>query len=255
MVQGTEFRGKVVVVTGGSAGIGRGVAEAFALQGARIVIAGRNPEAARRAAAELTADHGAETLAAAADVSVPADCAGLIAAATERFGAVDVLVNNAAWFALIPLLDAAPEDASRMLDTNWRGPLLCGQAFARWVIGAKRKGVIVNIGSIAGARPAPGCGLYSASKAALNSLTQTMALEWTPLGVRVAAVAPGHVVTEGVLADFEAGRMDRAAMEARIPARRVAEAADIAEAVLYLASERARHVAGAVLTVDGGEGM
>ncbi|MGD0720025.1 MAG: SDR family oxidoreductase [Roseiarcus sp.] len=250
-----QFEGKSVVVTGGGAGIGRAIALAFASAGARVALAGRNLEAAEHAAAEIADATGGQTHAVRADVSRPEDCAALIEAGAARFGALDILVANAAHFALLPLLDARPEDVARFLDTNLCGPLFCGQAFARRAIAGGRTGVIVNIGSIAGARPAPGCGLYSASKAALVSLTRTMALEWGPRGVRVNAVAPGHVATPGVEADFAAGRLDRAAMIARIPAGRIAEAADIADAVLFLASARARHVVGAVLTIDGGESM
>jgi len=250
-----EFDQKVVVITGGSAGIGRAVAEAFAKGGAQVVIAGRGIEAADRAAAEIARETGAQTLAVRADVSRPSDCEALIGAAVARFGGVDILVNNAAHFALLPLLAATPEDAARFLDTNLYGALFCGQALARWAIANARAAVIVNVSSISGARPAPGCGLYSASKAALDALTRAMALEWMAKGVRVNAVAPGHVATAGVEADFASGRLDEAAMRARIPARRIADAADIADAVLFLASQKSRHVVGAILTIDGGEAL
>jgi NAD(P)-dependent dehydrogenase (short-subunit alcohol dehydrogenase family) len=250
-----EFEGKVVVVTGGSAGIGRAIAHAFGKSGAKVVAAGRNLEAASRAVVDIARATGAETLAVQADVAVPAACEALIAAAVGRFGAVDILVNNAAYFALVPLLDANAEDASRFLDTNLRGPLFCGQALARWVIAHQRTGVIVNVSSISGARPAPGCGLYSASKAALNSLTKSMALEWSAKGIRVNGIAPGHVNTEGVRGDFESGRLDYEAMMRAIPAQRIADVEDIASVVLFLASEQSRHVVGATLTIDGGESL
>ncbi len=250
-----EFSGKVAVVTGGSAGIGRAIVEAFAGQGAKVVVAGRNLDAAERVAEAVARDFTVEALAVKTDVSSPVECDALIAAAVRRFGRVDVLVNNAAWFALIPLLDASAEDAARMLDTNFRGAALLWPG-ARALDGRKREtSVIVNVSSISGARPAPGCGLYSASKAALNSLTKSMALEWAPEGIRVVGVAPGHVDTEGVRSDFATGKLDYDRLTATIPARRIAEPSDIADAVLFLSSEQARHIHGATLTIDGGEAM
>jgi 3-oxoacyl-[acyl-carrier protein] reductase len=250
-----EFEGKVVVVTGGSSGIGRGIVAAFAENGAKVVLAGRRRDAAERVAEAAALEFGAETHAVQFDASVPAQCDDLIAAAWRRFGGVDILVNNAAFFALIPLLEASAADAARMLDTNLLGPLFCAQSLARRTIESQRSSVIVNVSSISGARPAPGCGLYSASKAALNSLTKSMALEWAPLGVRVNGVAPGHVDTEGVRSDFEAGKLDYDRLTGAIPARRLADVSDVANAVLFLASEQSRHVVGATLTIDGGEAL
>jgi NAD(P)-dependent dehydrogenase (short-subunit alcohol dehydrogenase family) len=110
------------------------------------------------------------------------------------------------------------------------------------------------VSSIAAGRPAPGLGLYSATKAALDSLTRTMAVEWAGKGLlRVNAVAPGHVATAGVLQDLKTGRLDEKAVLARIPAGRIADGDDIADAVLFLCSDRARHILGQVLSVDGGE--
>jgi NAD(P)-dependent dehydrogenase (short-subunit alcohol dehydrogenase family) len=250
-----EFEGKVIVVTGGSAGIGRGIVTAFAENGAKVVVAGRRKEAAEQVANALGRDFGTETLAVQFDASVAAQCEGLIAEAWHRFGRVDVLVNNAAYFALIPILEASPADATRMVDTNLFGPLFCAQSLARRTIDSRRSSVIVNVSSISGARPAHGCGLYSASKAALNSLTKSMALEWAPKGVRVNGVAPGHVDTEGVRADFETGKLDYARLVGAIPAQRLADVSDVANAVLFLSSERSRHIVGATLTIDGGEAL
>jgi 3-oxoacyl-[acyl-carrier protein] reductase len=249
------FAGKTAIVTGGSAGIGRAIAIAFAKSGANVVIAGRNRDTAATTAADIQSACGARALALQTDVSIASECADLVDATVKAFGAVDILVNNAALFALIPLLDATSEDAERFLRTNLSGPLFCSQAMARWAIANKRTGAIVNVSSISGARPAPGCGLYSASKAALDSLTKSMALEWTGRGIRVNGVAPGHVNTEGVERDFVAGRLDREAMIRHIPAGRIADGADIADAVLFLASDKARHIDGVTLTIDGGEAL
>jgi NAD(P)-dependent dehydrogenase (short-subunit alcohol dehydrogenase family) len=252
---GAEFAGKIVVVTGGGGGIGHAIARAFAQRGAHVVVAGRNREVAEKAAETIARETKVSALALAADVSVPQQCETLIAEAVAHFGAVDVLVNNAAYFALVPLLDMEPETARRFVDTNLLGPLNCGRALARWAFGARRAATIVNVSSISGARPAPGCGLYSASKAALDSLTRAMALEWTGKGVRVNGVAPGHVNTEGVLADFAAGRLDREALIGRIPAGRIADVTEVADVVLFLSGEASRHIVGQTVTVDGGEAM
>ena len=250
-----EFAGKVAIVTGGGAGIGFAVARAFARRGASVAIAGRTKDTLTHAAAAIEDAGGREVLTIAADVADPSDCERIVARTVERFGALDVLVNNAAHFALRPLIEADAAETSRAFGVNVAGPLACARAFARWAIARGRKGAIVNVSSIAAARPSPALGLYCASKAALESLTRSMALEWTKAGLRVNAVAPGHVNTEGVLEDFRAGRLDEEAMVARIPDGRIADVDDVAEAVLFLASDRARHIVGQVLAIDGGEGL
>ena len=250
-----EFAGKVAIVTGGGGGLGHAIARAFAREGARVAITGRTQATLARSAAAIEKECGATVLSVVADVAEAEACDRMVAAAADRFGAVDILVNNAAHFAVFPLIDMDAAEAARFFAVNAIGPLNGARALAKWAIGHERSGAIVNVSSIAAGRPVPGLGLYSASKAALESLTRSMAVEWAPKGLRVNAVAPGHVTTEGVLEDFRAGRLDEAAMLAHIPDGRIADGDDIADAVLFLCSDRARHIAGHVLTVDGGEGF
>ncbi len=248
-----EFDGKVAIVTGGGAGIGYAIARAFARAGARVVIAGRTRETLTRSAAAIEKECGSTILPVVTDVAKAADCEHLIAATLEQVGAVDILVNNAALFAVLPLIEADEVEAARFFAVNALGPLNAARAFARWTIDNKRGGAIVSVSSIAAGRPALNVGLYSASKAGLDSLTRSMAVEWAGKGLRVNAVAPGHVATEGVLEDFRTGRLDEKTMLSRIPAGRIADGDDIADAVLFLCSDRARHILGQVLAVDGGE--
>jgi NAD(P)-dependent dehydrogenase (short-subunit alcohol dehydrogenase family) len=250
-----EFAGKAAIVTGGGSGLGHAIALAFARQGAGVAIAGRTRDSLARSAAAVAKACGATVLPIEADVAKPQDCERMVAAAVGRFGAVDILVNNAAAFSLLPLIDAEAAEAARFFAVNAIGALNSARALARWAIEHGRSGAIVNVSSIAAGRPVPGLGLYSASKAALESLTRSMAVEWAGKGLRVNAVAPGHVKTEGVLEDFRAGRLDEAAMLRHIPDRRIADGDDIADAVLFLCGDRARHIIGHVLTVDGGEGF
>jgi NAD(P)-dependent dehydrogenase (short-subunit alcohol dehydrogenase family) len=250
-----EFADKVAIVTGGATGIGYAIACAFAREGARVAIAGRTKDALTRAAAAIEDEYATPVLTLPADVALFGDCERMIAATVERLGSLDILVNNAALFSVLPLLEADAAEAARFFAVNAIGPLNAGRAFARWAIDHKRGGAIVNVSSIASGKPAAGLGLYSASKAALDSLTRSMAVEWAGKGIRVNAVAPGHVATEGVLADFETGRLSESAMLAHIPAGRIATGDDVADAVLFLCSRRARHILGHVLTVDGGEGF
>jgi NAD(P)-dependent dehydrogenase (short-subunit alcohol dehydrogenase family) len=249
-----EFDAKVAVVTGGGAGIGFAIARAFVREGARVAIVGRTEATLTHAARAIEEECGRPVLAVPADVAEAADCERLVATTVDKLGAVDILVNNAARFAVLPLIDADAAEAARFFAVNAIGPLNAARAFARWAIDHERGGAIVNVSSIAAGRPAPGLGLYSATKAALDSLTRTMAVEWAGKGLlRVNAVAPGHVATAGVLQDLKTGRLDEKAVLARIPAGRIADGDDIADAVLFLCSDRARHILGQVLSVDGGE--
>lgn len=233
----TSFTGRVAVVTGGTKGIGRAVAERFEAAGADVVTLARTEPA--RAVGRFVA----------ADLSSPPAIRAAFATIAEEFGRVDVLVNNAGGARPGPALEY-PEDVARAaFDLNVLGVLHAAQCM--YPLTPEHGGAsIVNIGSVAGTRPSPGTAVYAAAKAALASLTQSLALEWAPR-VRVNCVLPGPVLTEALTAYY--GGPEAAALVGRgLPMGRMAEPDDVAGACLYLASDDARHVSGAELLVHGG---
>lgn len=246
---GGQFAGKTVVITGGGTGIGRATALAFAGQGARVVIGNRD---VRRGTETVTAieQRGGIALFLPTDVAVAADVEQLMKTASARFGSLDVLFNNAGAFGpLGPLatLDVAALD--QVYATNVRGVFL-GLKWALDLMLAQGHGTIVNNASTTGLRNATlGVSLYAAAKAAVISLTRSAALEYAERGIRINAVAPGRIATE-MLIHAGGGNAERFA--ATLPMRRLGTPEEVAEAVLWLASDAAAFVTGHVLAVDGG---
>ena len=231
----------LALVTGGSGDIGRAVAEALIRDGMTAAILDRDGAAVDRAAAET----GATGLV--ADVTDE----GAVTSVLDRLGATpDVVVNVAGIGRFAPLLDLALADFRRVLDVNLTGAFIVGRAAARGMA-ARGSGSIVNVTSIAALSPGPGSGAYPASKAGLAKLTEMMALEWGPLGIRVNAVAPGFV-DAGISTPFYADPEIRRLRSGAVPSRRLGTAAEVADAVAWLASDRAAYVNGHHLVVDGG---
>jgi NAD(P)-dependent dehydrogenase (short-subunit alcohol dehydrogenase family) len=241
----TELAGKVCVVTGGGRGIGAAIAERFTAEGGRVAILDRDGDLARATAARLDAR--------AYEVDV-ADEAGVIAAA-ERVGAdlggVDVLVNNAGIGRLGPSMTFPLADWQASLDVMATGVFLCSREFGK-ALRARGGGAIVNISSINGLVAFPMRLAYSAAKAAVVSMTKVLATEWAGYGIRVNAVAPGNTKTEMVQEAIDQGLIDVDAYLDHTPLRRLAQPAEIAEAVLYLACDRSRYLTGQVIAPDGG---
>jgi NAD(P)-dependent dehydrogenase (short-subunit alcohol dehydrogenase family) len=242
------FAGAVVVVTGGSRGMGRAMVQAFAARGASLVIASRKIEACRELAEQVGAEHGVTALPVACNVSRWADCDALVEAAYDAFGRVDVLINNAGLSPLYPSLDEVPEALfDKVLGVNLKGPFRLSAAIGTRMAAAGG-GAIINISSIAAIRPGPSELPYAMAKAGLNTMTEGLAQAFGPR-VRVNAVQAGPFRTDistawspEVVATFE-----RSAALGRI-----GEPEEVVPAVLHLASSDASYTTGAVLRVDGG---
>jgi NAD(P)-dependent dehydrogenase (short-subunit alcohol dehydrogenase family) len=240
----------VVLVTGALTGIGRATAIAFAEEGARIVISGRH-DAEGQALVEELRKIGQEAEFVRADVGREEEVRNLIDKVVARFGRLDVAVNNAGTEGKRgPVTEQTPESYAAAFDTNVLGTLLCMKHELR-VMQPQGSGSIINLSSTLGERGAPGASLYAASKHAIEGLTQVAALEAAAFGVRVNAVAPGPVDTE-LLSRFS-GTADRKAAIAGVPLKRIAKPAEIANAIVWLGSDKASFVTGQILGVDGGK--
>jgi NAD(P)-dependent dehydrogenase (short-subunit alcohol dehydrogenase family) len=241
----------VVLITGALAGIGRTTATAFARQGAQLVVSGRRDDAGGQLLAELRAA-GAEAEFVKADVRLEEDVRRLIDRAVERFGRLDVAVNNAGTEGQPgPLTEQSAASYAATFDTNVFGTILCLKHELRVMI-AQGSGSIINLSSTMGSRGAAGASMYVASKHAVEGLTKSAALEGAPHGVRVNAVAPGPVETD-MLSRF-AGSADRKnAMLKGVPLGRLGRTEDIAQAILFLASSNADFLSGEIVHVNGGK--
>jgi NAD(P)-dependent dehydrogenase (short-subunit alcohol dehydrogenase family) len=243
-----DLGGQTVVVTGAGSGLGRSIARRFAEAGADVVVHYGSSEAGAARVVQEIEGLGRRALAVRADVTEPEDVERLFASAA-KLGGVDLLVCNAGIYPTRPFLQLSVEEWDEMLDVNLRGSFLCGQAAARLMVEQGRGGSIVNVTSISGVNPAADHAHYNASKAGLELLTQSMAAELGPHGIRVNAVAPGLIWSETVEEDWPDGV---ARWRARAPLERLGEPDDVADACLFLASPAARWITGASLRVDGG---
>ena len=243
-----DFTGKVVIITGGSRGVGRGITESFLDVGAEVAICGRRepPQGAlpmgpssRRSPVFVTAD-----------VRDAEQAFSFVSETAKRFGRVDVLINNAGGSPTVPAADASPRLVSQVIALNLLAPFFCAQAAYAVMRTADAGGSIVNIGSVSGLRPSPGTAAYGAAKAGLINLTRTLAMEWAP-AVRVNCVVAGMIATESAL-DHYGGAAGLGAVAATVPLRRMGTPGDAAGVCMFLASPLAAYVTGATIEMHGG---
>lgn len=240
---------KVVVVTGGSRGIGLELAQSFLAQGAKVVICGRKQQNLDAAVKKLEA--GERLLAVPAHVAKEADVEALFDAAIGRFGSVDVLINNVGMnLPTVSVVDTDLAAWNKIIEGNLTGAFLCSRKAAR-IMREKKRGKIVNISSLAGTKAVPGMGIYGIAKAALEMLTQVLAAELARCNIQVNAIAPGVVRTDFSKIFWSAPEVCDEICKS-IPAGRIAETADLVPIVLLLASGLADYITGQTIMVDGG---
>lgn len=247
-----EFHDKIVLVTGGGAGIGRAACLAFAAAGAKVVCVDRNPAEGESVVAEIVTD-GGQALFVAADVTDAAQVRRYVERTLEDFARIDVFVNNAGIEgAVVPLVDYPEDTFDRVMAVNVRGVFL-GLKYVLPVMQSQRAGVVINTGSTGSHVGATGVAAYVASKHAVLGLTRCAALEVAGDGVRVNAVCPGSTRTR-MLQSLAEERGKQAGLEFNLatPNGRIAEPDEIAATMLYLASDAARHIVGQSIVLDGG---
>jgi NAD(P)-dependent dehydrogenase (short-subunit alcohol dehydrogenase family) len=246
-----KLKGKVALITGSGRGIGRGIAEVFADEGADVVVNDIVSSPETQETARIVCSKGRRSIFVQGDVSKRDDVEAIFAQAWEQMGAVDILVNNAGIETIIPFLEMADEQWTQLVDINLRGPWLCSQVFCRRVVAESRKASIVHIGSIQAAKVLPGRTHYAPAKLGLEALARNMSAELAPLGIRVNCVHPGYVETDMTkwIRNLPGARE---AVLGQISLGRSAECQEIGKAVAFFASDEASYVTGQSIHVDGG---
>lgn len=248
-----KLEAKVAIVTGGGTGIGRGIALEFAREGASVAICGRSPSSLQKVAAEIEA-LGGKCLALTADVGMKAQVQKLVKQTLDRFGQIDILVNNAAIIRATTIQETSEKDWDEVIGINLKGVFLCIQGVAQHMK-ERKSGKIINISSICGRGGALNDGAsYCSSKAGVIALTQVAAWELSPYGINVNSIAPGLIVTPMASLDKTKEQYEQFIEERKRSTvlRRVGEPLNIARTAVFLASEDASFISGQTIPVDGG---
>ncbi len=244
-----ELEGRVALITGAGSGLGLATARVFAREGARVAINDLRLDAAEAAVAELGAQH----MAVGGDVSKEEVVAAIVAEVETRMGGIDILVNNAGMpDSFIPTVEQTLSHWQRLIDVHLTGTYLMSKTVAPGMIARGRGGAILNLNSIAGVVGLPVRTAYSAAKAGIGMLTRVLGCEWGPQGIRVNAIAPGYMMTPLTEKLIEEGKIDAKRIRRRTPMGEFGTADDIAQAMLFLASDRAKFITAVTLPVDGG---
>ncbi|MBW2561773.1 MAG: 3-oxoacyl-ACP reductase FabG [Deltaproteobacteria bacterium] len=245
-----KLKDKVAIVTGASKGIGKAIAEAYAREGASVVLASRSLNVLETNAQEIK-QAGGEAMAVSVDIRKVESINDLVKKTVDRYGRLDLLVNNAGITMGGPSEDLAPEDWRMALETDLFGVFFASQAAAR-IMMPQGGGGIINISSVNGILAAPRRAAYCASKAAVNGLTKVLAIEWADRKIRVNAIAPGYVRTELVQDVIDKGAISLDAILRRTPQGRIGEVEDIAGLAVYMASDESSYMTGSIVNIDGG---
>jgi NAD(P)-dependent dehydrogenase (short-subunit alcohol dehydrogenase family) len=246
-----ELKDKIAVITGAGYGIGRGIAQRFAEEGADVVVAyGHNADKARETA-KLVQDAGRQALMVQCDVTQSAQVNAMVSRTTAEFGRIDILINNAGIARITPFLEISEQEWDYLIDVDLKGPFLCTQAVAREMAKAGYGGKIINIGSVHGHRSLPGRAHYAAAKSGLEGLTKVMAYELAEHRINVNTIGPGateSAMTEPFLHDPATLRF----MLENIPWGSIGKPVDIAHLAVFLASDKADYITGVTIYIDGG---
>jgi glucose 1-dehydrogenase/3-oxoacyl-[acyl-carrier protein] reductase len=246
-----RLKGKKALVTGASRGIGRGIAEVFADEGADVAVNYISSATQAEDVAKYVKAKGGKAVVVKGDVAKRADAEAMIEKAWKELGGLDILVNNAGIETIVPFLELTDDQWTRLVDVNLRGAWLCSQIFCRKALAEKRKGSIVNIGSIQAAKVLPGRTHYAPTKLGLEALTRNMSAEMTPQGIRVNCVHPGLIdtdMTEWVMKSPDILPI----VLAQISLGRAGQPREIGTVVAFFASDEASYLTGQSVHVDGG---